>query len=151
MRKSDLLLLTPHAIDPAALDPSLTDPACGAVVSFVGRVRDEHLGRAVLHLDYEAWDSLALKEMGRLLAEARKKWDLGPVVLAHRTGHLRIGDIAVLVAVAGGHRGEAFDACRFLIEGIKDSVPVWKHEFYRDGTDAWVGAPGWKGAPLLNS
>jgi molybdopterin synthase catalytic subunit len=140
----DTLFLTDRALEPAALESALADPGCGAVASFVGRVRREHLGRPVLHLDYEAYRPLAMKELAALAAEARSRWDLGPLVLAHRLGHLRIGDVAVVVAVAGGHRGEAFDACRFLIEGIKATVPVWKHEFYTDGGQAWVGAPGWK-------
>lgn len=144
MPKRNTVLLTQAALDPADLESALADPGCGAVASFVGRVRKEHLGREVLHLDYEAFEPVALKELNALASEARRRWDLGPLVLAHRLGHLRIGDVAVVVAVASGHRGEAFDACRFLIEGIKATVPVWKHEFYADGSEAWVGAPGWK-------
>ena len=151
MPQRDTLILSGAAIDPAALESALADPGCGAVASFIGRVRKEHLGREVLHLDYEAFEPVARKELASLAAEARRRWDLGPLVLAHRVGHLRIGDVAVLVAVASGHRGEAFDACRFLIEGIKATVPIWKHEFYADGTDAWVGAPGWKEAPKVTS
>lgn len=148
MPRRNTLLLSQAVLDPAALESALADPGCGAVVSFVGRVRHEHLGREVLHLDYEAFEPVALKELAALAAEARKRWELGPVVLAHRVGHLRIGDVAVVVAVASGHRGEGFEACRFLIEGIKATVPVWKHEFYADGSEAWVGAPGWKDALL---
>lgn len=141
MVQRDTLLLTETPLDSAALESALADPGCGAVVSFVGRVRDEHLGRKVLHLDYEDFAELALKEMASLLAQARQRWNLGPVVLAHRIGNLRIGDVAVVVAVASGHRGEAFEACRFLIDSVKASVPIWKHEFYADGSEAWVAAP----------
>lgn len=144
MPKRDTLILTHASLDPAGLESASADPSCGAVVSFVGRVREEHLGRAVLHLDYEAYEPLALKEMAALAAEARQRWALGPLVLAHRVGHLRIGDAAVVIAVSSGHRGEAFEACRFLIEGVKATVPIWKHEFYADGSEAWVAAPGWK-------
>ncbi len=144
MSAHDTLLLTQAALDPAALEPALADPGCGAVVSFVGRVRDEHLGRAVLYLDYEAFEPLARSEMAQWVAQARARWGLGPVLVAHRLGRLAIGEVAIVIAVSSGHRGEAFEACRFLIEGIKASVPIWKHEFYADGSEAWVGAPGWK-------
>jgi molybdopterin synthase catalytic subunit len=140
---TDHLTVGAEALDLGVLERKLEDQACGGLACFVGRVRDEHRGRPVLRLDYEAHPLLALAEMRSLAMEARLRWSLGPLLMAHRTGQLRIGDTAVIVGVAGGHRGECFEACRFLIEGIKERVPVWKHEFYADGSDAWVGAPGW--------
>src|ERR1700677_4094838 len=134
-------------LDPAALEASLTDPACGAVAVFIGRVRRDHRGRAVSRLDYEAHEALALKELFNVAEDARRRWPLGPLVLAHRVGRLEIGDVAVVTAVASPHRDDAFAACRFLIDEVKARVPVWKHEFYADSTDAWIGAPGWEKRP----
>ena len=139
-----LLFLGPAPIQPL-WGAALEDAACGGICSFEGRVREEHLGRKVLHLSYEAYESLAWRELRRLAADARGRWDLGPVVIAHRIGRLEIGETAVLIAVASGHRDAAFEACRFLIEGVKAQVPIWKHEFYADGGEAWVAAPGWQG------
>jgi molybdopterin synthase catalytic subunit len=134
--------LTAAVLDPAALEASLKDPSCGAVAVFIGRVRQEQEGRPVLRLDYEAHETLALKELFSVAQDARRRWSLGPLVLAHRVGRLEIGDVAVVTAVAGPHRDEAFAACRFLIDEVKARVPVWKHEFYADSTEAWIGAPG---------
>ena len=139
--------LSSAVLDPAALEASLNDPACGAVVVFVGRVRHEHQGRPVLRLDYEAHETLALKELISVAQDARRRWNLGPLVLAHRVGRLDIGDVAVVTAVASPHRDEAFAACRFLIDEVKARVPVWKHEFYADATEAWIGAPGREKGP----
>lgn len=148
MRREDHLFLGPSPIDPAQ-GAVLEDAACGGVCSFLGRVRDEHLGRRVLHLHYEAYERLAWRELRGLAAEARRRWSVGPLLLAHRTGRLEIGEAAVLIGVAAGHREEAFEACRFLIEAVKLRVPIWKHEFYADGGEAWVGVPGWKGSDVL--
>jgi molybdopterin synthase catalytic subunit len=151
MRSTDLCILGELPLDPVSLEKGMADPGCGGLVCFIGRVRDEHLGRAVLHLSYEAFVPLALRCLRELADEARQRWALGPLVLAHRVGRLEVGEAAVYIGVAGGHRGECFDACRFLIEGVKDRVPIWKHEFYADGSDAWVGAPGWREAKILEA
>jgi molybdopterin synthase catalytic subunit len=140
--------LTAAILDPSALEASLKDTSCGAVAVFIGRVRQEQEGRPVLRLDYEAHETLALKELFRVAEDARRRWSLGPLVLAHRVGRLEIGDVAVVTAVAAPHRDEAFAACRFLIDAVKARVPVWKHEFYADSTEAWVGAPGWEKRPV---
>jgi molybdopterin synthase catalytic subunit len=140
--------LSSAVLDPAALEALLKDASCGAVAVFVGRVREEQGGRPVLRLDYEAHESLALKELHSVARDARRRWSLGPLVLAHRVGRLEIGEVAVLTAVAAPHRDEAFAACRFLIDEVKARVPVWKHEFYADSTDVWVGAPGWEQRPV---
>lgn len=137
----DRCFLTMGPLELGALLGGLDDPACGALAVFVGRVRREQDGRGVLRLDYEAHGKLALKQLLTTAREARLRWNLGPLILAHRVGELKIGDAAVLVAVTSGHRDTAFAACRFLIDGVKAAVPIWKHEFYVDGGDAWVGAP----------
>lgn len=114
------------------------DHACGGVVVFEGRVRDHHEGRAVVALEYEAYEELARREGERIVAEARARFAPARVAAAHRHGRLVLGDVAVVVVAASPHRQEAFAACRWVIDRIKESLPVWKREHYADGTAAWV-------------
>ena len=138
---SDHLRRSP--LDPAALAQAVSSPGHGAVVTFVGVVRDHHAGRGVIRLDYSAYEPMADAECARILAEAAARWPVTARV-EHRVGSLAVGDAAVVVAVAGAHRGEAFDACRWIIDEVKRCVPIWKREEYADGTVAWVDptAPG---------
>ena len=124
-------------IDHAALLASVQAPERGGVASFLGLVRDHHEGRPVLRLDYSAYGEMAEAECGRIVAEAEARWRVA-VALRHRVGSLAIGDTAVAVVAASAHRDEAFAACRYVIEEVKRRVPVWKREFYADGTVAWV-------------
>lgn len=130
-------------IDPEQLAGRVTGRARGALVSFVGHVRDHHGGRAVIELEYSAYAPMAEAECARIAAEAEARWPVA-VALEHRLGSLTIGEVAVAVAVGGGHRGEAFEACRWVIEEVKRTVPIWKRERYADGSVAWVDptAPG---------
>lgn len=130
-------LLTDQPIDLAALQRSVEGPARGAVVTFLGTVRDHHAGRGVVGLEYSAYGPMAEQQMAVILAEAERAWPVA-VAARHRIGSLVIGDAAVAVAAAGGHRDEAFAACRFVIEEIKHRVPIWKRERYADGSEAWV-------------
>lgn len=113
----------------------------GGVTSFLGLVRDHHGDRAVTRLEYSAYAPMAEAECTRIVAEAEARWPVR-VALEHRIGTLEIGDAAVAIAAAGAHRDEAFAACRFVIEEVKRRVPIWKKEFYADGTIEWVGAAG---------
>ena len=110
---------------------------CGAVALFVGTVRDHHDGKTVKSLSYSAFQEMAEKEFAKIAAEIAAKWKVGEVYIAHRTGPLKIGDASVLIAVSSGHRAEAFDACRYAIETLKKSAPIWKEEFYDTGK-AWI-------------
>ena len=112
-------------------------PDCGAVALFVGTVRDHHEGKSVRSLSYSAFQEMAEKEFAKIAAEASAKWPLGAVYIAHRTGKLEIGDASVIIAVSSGHRAESFEACRFAIETLKTSAPIWKEEFYDQGK-SWV-------------
>ncbi|GJM11454.1 MAG: molybdopterin-converting factor chain 2 [Lysobacteraceae bacterium] len=125
-------------IRPERLLPSLNNQTCGAVVTFDGRVRDHNDGRSVLRLDYTAHQKLAVAEGQRVVDEALEKFAVEHVVCVHRIGHLAIGDIAVWVGVSAAHRGAAFEASRYVIDEVKQRVPIWKNEFYSDGTEAWV-------------
>jgi molybdopterin synthase catalytic subunit len=129
--------VTDQPIDLAPLLAAVQAPDRGGVATFLGLVRNHHGGRAVLRLDYSAYGPMAEAECGRIVAEAEARWRVG-VALQHRVGSLAIGDTAVAIVAASAHRDEAFTACRYLIEEVKRRVPVWKREFYADGTVAWV-------------
>jgi molybdopterin synthase catalytic subunit len=133
--------LSTSPVDLGSLVARVSAPEHGGVATFVGLVRDHHGGRHVLRLEYSAYGSMAEAECVRIVEEAERRWPVR-VALEHRIGALAIGDVAVAVAAAGAHREEAFAACRFVIEEVKRRVPIWKKEFYADGTVEWVGAGG---------
>jgi molybdopterin synthase catalytic subunit len=112
-------------------------PDAGGVVSFVGAVRDQARGRAIRFLEYEAYPEMAVSEMERIRAEAARRWPGTRVAIAHRIGHLEVGELAVVVVAASAHRDQAFQACRFAIDTLKQTVPIWKKEVATDGA-YWV-------------
>jgi len=116
----------------------VTDDASGAYVAFEGLVRNHNEGRQVHGLEYEAYESLGVKEGERILAAAEQRYGITRLHCVHRLGRLEIGDLAVIVAVSTPHRGEAFDACRYIIDEVKHRVPIWKKEYYVDGDSGWV-------------
>ncbi len=126
------------AIDTAAARRELLDLGAGGYVSFEGWVRDHNEGREVTRLEYEAFEELAVKEGGRILEEAAQRFPIEHAQCIHRVGALALGDMAVWVGVCSVHRGEAFDACRFIIDEVKHRVPIWKKEHYRSGDSGWV-------------
>lgn len=109
----------------------------GGIASFLGLVRNHQDGRAVVRLEYSAYGPMVELETARIVAEAEARWPVH-VAVQHRVGALAIGDVAVAVVAASAHRAPAFEACRYVIEELKRRVPVWKQEFYADGTVAWV-------------
>jgi molybdopterin synthase catalytic subunit len=115
-------------------------PSCGGIALFVGLVRDHDHGAAVTSLDYEAHPS-ALDTLNRVCAEVLGRSQARRVAAVHRTGSLAIGDLAVVVAASAPHRGQAFDACRDLIDTLKAQTPIWKHQSLQDGSTEWVGLP----------
>jgi molybdopterin synthase catalytic subunit len=118
---------------------ALAAPAHGALASFIGVVRDHHLGRDVTHLIYECYRPMAETVLAALIAETAERFDAELSALVHHgTGRMVPGEAAVTIHVATAHRAAAFDACRHLIERIKADLPVWKREFYTDGSDAWL-------------
>lgn len=129
--------LSEHPLDEAAVSARVSGDDCGGVVTFVGAVRDYSRGHAIRHLEYEAYPEMAIQEMERIADEAERRWPKTRVAIAHRVGHLEIGDLAVVIAAAAPHRGEAFDACRFAIDTLKERVPIWKKEVATDGA-YWV-------------
>jgi molybdopterin synthase catalytic subunit len=130
--------LTRDRIDPAQFLSVQPEPDCGASASFFGWVRNHHEGRSVLRLNYECYEPLASKELNRIALEAKERFGCGQVRVLHRFGMIEVGEAAVAIEANSAHRDEAFKACRFVIERIKRTVPIWKQEFYSDGTAAWV-------------
>ena len=124
--------------DIAALRSRLLDARVGAYASFEGWVRDHNDGRNVHGLRYEAYTALAEAEGGRIVDEARARFEILDVRCVHRTGDLGIGELAVWVGVTAAHRDAAFAACRFVIDEVKSRVPIWKHEHYADGDAGWL-------------
>ena len=118
---------------------AVTDPAAGGVALFTGVVRDNDHGRDVQRLSYSAHPTAA-EQLRRVCAEVAAAFDVTAVAAVHRVGDLAIGDLAVVVAVSCPHRAEAFTACRALIDELKDSVPVWKHQVFGDGESEWVNS-----------
>lgn len=130
--------LTEAPIDPATIVRRVERPAAGAIATFQGVVRDHAHGKAVTHLEYEVYPSMALAKLREVAAEAEARWPACQVAVEHRVGRLEIGETAVLIAVSSPHRGEAFEAVRYTIDRIKEVVPIWKKEFSPDGS-VWVG------------
>jgi len=131
--------LTRAPIDATAL--SSPGGADGGVCVFLGVVRNESGGRPVRHLEYEAYEEMALPMMEEIAREARGRWPVTEVRIVHRLGRLEIGEASVAVAVTAPHRGAAFEACRYAIDTLKATVPIWKKEFYADGA-VWLEGPG---------
>lgn len=132
-----LSFVTAARLDHAALCRAVSSPKHGALATFVGTVRSVHAGRRVKAVSYDCFVPLAGKELARIKAAAEKRWPVR-VAVAHRTGRLKVGEASVAIAVGSGHRAEVFAACRFVIEEIKRTVPVWKREHYVQGDGRWL-------------
>ena len=133
-----MVILTEEPLDSDALAKSACSNAAGAVCVFTGTVRDTHKGKSVRCLDYEAYGPMAERKMVEIEAAMRERWPVVECVLAHRTGHLVLGEASVVVAVSCPHRADAFEACRFGIDAIKADVPIWEKETFADGSSEWV-------------
>lgn len=133
-----LMTMTEQPIRPDSLRGGLTDAAAGAYVSFEGWIRNVNEGQHVLRLEYEAYVPIAEIEGQRVIEEAIAKFSVLQARCVHRSGLLEIGECAVWVGVSSGHRDEAFQACRFIIDEVKVRLPIWKKEHYVDGNSGWV-------------
>lgn len=125
-------------VDIEALERAVADPAAGATVTFAGTTRNGNAGRRVLRLEYEAYEPMALSEMRKLAREAGERFNIVRIAIQHRIGFVDIGETSVAIAVSAAHRAEAFDACRFAIDRLKEVVPVWKKEYF-EGGEVWIG------------
>ena len=140
--------VTREAIHLQDLVDFVTDPEAGAIVTFIGTTRNNNEGRKVIALDYEAYPEMAEKELVRLGEEAKKRWNIRRMAIVHRIGPVQITEPSVIIAVSAAHRADAFEACRFAIEEIKKSVPIWKKEVF-EGGEVWIGTQS--GHPLTRS
>jgi MoaE-MoaD fusion protein len=129
----DIFQLLREPIDAQALIHHVRAPADGAIVIFDGFVRNQSHSRPTLYLDYEAYQSMALAKMREIGTLLHEKYRIHRVAIAHRLGRLEIGETSVFIAVSAPHRGAAFDACRFAIDTLKRTVPIWKKEYFKDG------------------
>ncbi len=132
------LEIVSEPIDPRALEQRVSHPGCGAVLSFIGLVRDEHAGRRVTGLDYQAYPAMCERIGERIGAELALRWPAARIALAHRVGSLAVGEASIAIAVSAPHRVEAYEASRYCIDRIKAILPVWKREHYVDGEPQWV-------------
>jgi molybdopterin synthase catalytic subunit len=117
----------------------IMSPQSGGIDVFIGTVRNATKGKTVFRLEFEAYDPMAIKEMEKIAKQAFKKWPVQKVLIHHRKGVLQVGEVPVVIAVSAAHRDAAFDACRYIIDTLKQTVPIWKKEFFEDG-EVWVAA-----------
>ena len=134
-----LVAITSAPLDLQALIGALADGARGdgAITSFAGLVRDHNQGRRVEFLEYEAYDALAVRALNLIIDEAKSTWPSARMGMHHRVGRLEIGEASIIIVAASPHRGDAFAACRYAIERVKQIVPIWKHEHF-EGGDVWL-------------
>ena len=133
-----MIRLIHEPIDYHALTEQVRGHGCGAVVTFLGTVREMTAGKRTVALDYEAYPAMAEKKMAEIEQDTRARWPVGDIMMVHRLGHLELGDISVAVAVSCPHRQQAFEACRHAIDRLKEIVPIWKKENWADGSTEWV-------------
>jgi molybdopterin synthase catalytic subunit len=133
-----MIQLTRDSIDHADMTERVRRGDCGAVVTFLGTVRDLTGDKVTVALDYEAYPGMAEKKMAEIERDTRERWPVGELLMVHRLGHMAVGEISVAVAVSCPHRAQAFEACRYAIDRLKELVPIWKKEHWNDGTTEWV-------------
>jgi len=138
--------ITERPLNPEELIAAVQTPEDGAVVLFLGVVRNNSDGRPTRYLVYEAYPEMAEAKIADIAAEARRRWPVGRIAVKHRVGRLEIGEASVMVAVAAPHRAAAFEACRYVMDRVKAEAPIWKKEVFVDG-EVWVGTPELKPAP----
>ena len=132
-----LIALSEESIDSAAIGKRIRTNTDGALIVFEGIVRESSRGKTVKALAYEAYGAMALSQMRQLAETARGRWPITGLAIVHRLGQLAVGEVSVVIAVSAPHRGEAFDACEWLIDELKKTVPIWKKEIYTEG-EAWI-------------
>jgi molybdopterin synthase catalytic subunit len=132
-----LFRVTDEPLEPAAVASAVVSNGDGAIATFVGLVRDHNAGRRVLWLEYEAYAPLAVRAFEQITSEARERWPAARLAVHHRTGRVDIGEASVVIAASSPHRAEAFAACRYAIERVKQIAPIWKHEHF-EGGDVWI-------------
>ena len=133
------IYITSDKLDSKACTDEVTYPGAGGIVVFVGTVRNQTNGKTVKHLEFESYEPMAIKEMQKIAYHAKERWGLHKIVIHHRVGLVPITEEAVVIACSSAHRKEAFAACEYAIDTLKESVPIWKKEIFEDG-EVWVSA-----------
>ena len=136
-----MIRIVESRIDRQEIVKSVSSPESGAIVTFDGTVRNHARGKPVTHLHYEAFPEMATKELEKIRAEAMRRWPLNGMAIVHRIGRMEIDESSVFIAVSAAHRQDAFEACRFAIDTLKTTVPIWKKEHYQDG-EVWIEGYG---------
>ncbi|MCS7019944.1 MAG: molybdenum cofactor biosynthesis protein MoaE [Cytophagales bacterium] len=134
-----MIVLTTQPIEIAAVVAEVSTASAGAIDIFIGTVRKHNHQRKVLRLEYEAYAPMALQQMEKIAQAAKQQWQIEKLAMVHRTGTLLVGEVAVVIAVSTAHRQDAFEACRYIIDTLKKTVPIWKKEYYEDGA-MWIDA-----------
>jgi molybdopterin synthase catalytic subunit len=129
--------VTEEPLEPAAVIAAVSHKGAGAVVVFLGVVRGDNMGREVRYLEYDAYAPMAEKELRRIGDEVTERWQGARIAIRHRFGHMEVGETALAIAASAPHRAEAFEACRYAIDRVKEIVPIWKKEVWEDG-EAWL-------------
>ncbi len=134
-----MITITDQPLDVNHITYLATSPDAGAVAVFVGTVRSKTQAKKVIRLEYEAYEALAISEIQKLCEEAKSKWPIQKVAVSHRVGTLQVGETAVVIAVSTPHRKESFEACQYIIDRLKQTVPIWKKEIF-EGGEEWISA-----------
>ena len=134
-----MIEITTKPLDADVITELVKSDTCGAVVTFLGTTRDNNLDRIVSYLEYEMYEPMAEKELNRIVDEIKEKWSV-KIAIAHRIGRVNVGEISLVVAVSSPHREEAFEACSYSVGRIKETVPIWKKEYF-EGGEVWIESP----------
>nr|XP_054754338.1 molybdopterin synthase catalytic subunit-like [Lytechinus pictus] len=133
----DDIRLTTDVLDVEKAVQTVTDPSCGAVSMFLGTTRNNFEGKNVVRLEYEAYESMAEKQLNRLCLDMRQKWDLHNILIHHRLGHVPVTESSVMIVISSPHRKESLEAVQYCIDQLKATVPIWKKEIYDEGAGCW--------------
>jgi len=139
MNNNTQIVLSAEALNIQACIDWIMSPESGGIDVFIGTVRNATKGKPVLKLDFEAYEPMAISQMEKIAQQAFEKWPVQKVLIHHRTGTLQVGEVPVIIAVSAAHRDAAFEACRYIIDTLKQTVPIWKKEAFEDG-EVWVAA-----------
>ncbi len=139
LAEDNMIQITYDELNPEIVTQSTMQDTNGAVVTFLGTTRDTFEGKNVIHLEYEAYETMAIQKLHEISDETKLKYNLSDISISHRIGTVGVGEISLIVAVASPHRAEAFKACNDLVDRLKEVVPIWKKEIYSDGS-RWVGS-----------
>jgi len=139
MNNNSQILLSSETLNIQSCIDWIMSPESGGIDVFIGTVRNATKGKPVLKLDFEAYEPMAISEMEKIAQQAFEKWPVQKVLIHHRTGTLQVGEVPVIIAVSAAHRDAAFEACRYIIDTLKQTVPIWKKEAFEDG-EVWVAA-----------